>query len=323
MILRANLTGARLIGVERARLTGMHLKDFFAGEFLLAFDVFFKKTFVSGKIETCEVELPGEGEDAALYSARGRLSAGESECRLAMIDVTERRRAEEAHRYDLLAVHTRDIILFLDREDRRILEANAATAAAYGYMREELFDMTVHDLVADNTIRADPRPDRRGRRSGPALRNHSPAERRQRIPRGGEHGRPSTAAACSISAIRDITKRKAAESALEERTRELEKTIQELESFSYSVSHDLRAPLRAIYGYARMILKKQQEQFRLRIPGNKFNVIRSNIRMMGDLSTISSNSPTWAGNPYQVPTGSGGAHPGCLEELQRSIRTGG
>ena len=86
----------------------------------------------------------------------------------------------------------------------------------------------------------------------------------------------------AIESIRDITERKQAEEELKKRTAQLEELNKELESFSYSVSHDLRAPLRAIDGYARMILKKQADKFD-EDTLSKFNVIRSSTQMMGQL----------------------------------------
>ena len=69
---------------------------------------------------------------------------------------------------------------------------------------------------------------------------------------------------------------------VEERTAQLEASIKELEAFSYSVSHDLRAPLRAIDGYARMIMKKQADQFDEETR-RQFTLIREGARDMGKL----------------------------------------
>jgi signal transduction histidine kinase len=80
----------------------------------------------------------------------------------------------------------------------------------------------------------------------------------------------------------DITESKHAELEMREGKRQLEYAVKELESFSYSVAHDLRAPLRAIDGYARLILKKQGDKFDADTL-DKFNVIRSNTHLMGQL----------------------------------------
>jgi two-component system cell cycle sensor histidine kinase/response regulator CckA len=66
-----------------------------------------------------------------------------------------RRESEEAQRrYALLADAARDIILFIRVSDGRILEANAAALAAYGYSAEELRALTIRDLRAPDHVDA-------------------------------------------------------------------------------------------------------------------------------------------------------------------------
>jgi PAS domain S-box-containing protein len=55
------------------------------------------------------------------------------------------------------------------------------------------------------------------------------------------------------AAATDITERKQSEELLQQHNAALESANRELDSFSYSVSHDLRAPLRAVGGYARIL----------------------------------------------------------------------
>jgi PAS domain S-box-containing protein len=47
---------------------------------------------------------------------------------------------------------------------------------------------------------------------------------------------------------------------VQQRTARLQETIGELEAFSYSISHDMRAPLRAMQGYARALLEDYSER---------------------------------------------------------------
>jgi signal transduction histidine kinase/HAMP domain-containing protein len=80
----------------------------------------------------------------------------------------------------------------------------------------------------------------------------------------------------------DITERRAAEMELKERTVQLEAANKELEGFSYSVSHDLRAPLRAIDGFSLRLVRDFGDK--LEEDGvRKLHAISRNARHMGQL----------------------------------------
>ena len=71
---------------------------------------------------------------------------------VALHDVTEQERARSAlAKYELLSRYARDIVLFVRYRDGRIVEANEAAVRAYGYERDELLSLTIHDLRAPET----------------------------------------------------------------------------------------------------------------------------------------------------------------------------
>ena len=92
------------------------------------------------------VELPA---DVMVFAAGGGWKQWTN---LIVRDTSDRKQAEEAlRRYQLLSAHSRDIILYMQRDNGRILEANAAAVEAYGYRREELLKLSILDLRAPDT----------------------------------------------------------------------------------------------------------------------------------------------------------------------------
>jgi two-component system sensor histidine kinase/response regulator len=67
-----------------------------------------------------------------------------------------------------------------------------------------------------------------------------------------------------------------------ERTAELEAAIQEMEAFSYSISHDLRAPLRAVNGFSKILLEEHGPQLPQEAQGY-LRLVGDNTHYMGQL----------------------------------------
>jgi light-regulated signal transduction histidine kinase (bacteriophytochrome) len=79
-----------------------------------------------------------------------------------------------------------------------------------------------------------------------------------------------------------ISERRKTEELIHKRSLELEAANRELEAFSYSVSHDLRAPLRAIDGFSRIIVEDYADK--LDASGQGYlNRVRNAVQRMGIL----------------------------------------
>ena len=196
-------------------------------------------------------------------------------------DLTDRIEGERAvreseARYRLIAENTADVIWILDIAAGRFTYVSPSVEQLRGYSVREVLEQPVSEaltpesldrvmsglpaLVAaleggDESARVNVDEVDQPRRDGTVV----PTEVTTTFLKAAD-GRVDRV----LGVSRDITERRQAEAKIRalngslearvhERTAQLESAIAELEAFSYSVSHDLRAPLRAINGYATIL----------------------------------------------------------------------
>jgi PAS domain S-box-containing protein len=221
--------------------------------------------------QTTRVRKTGEHIRVSLTLSAIRNAAGEVEgVSKISHDITDRKRADEMFR---LAVEAAPNAMVMVDGKGNIILVNAPTETMFGYRREELMGQDV-----DILLRVEDRGPHREHRSAfmhePRARRMSGRELHGRRKDGtqfpvevGLNPIHTDQGTWVLSAIVDISERKRAEEEIKslnqdlerrvaERTAELGSAISELESFAYSVSHDLRAPLRQIAGFSKILVEE-------------------------------------------------------------------
>ncbi len=206
-------------------------------------------------------------------------------------DISDRKRAEAAlreseERFRLIMTHANDAILYLDLRGT-IRWANPQAGVLAGRPMPELIGRTLKKMLTpDSWTLAEERlaAVRRGEAVSPLVDFEilRPNGSVIQVEAGITSVQDKEATVGRLLVLRDSSERKRAEEAVKKTNRQLEAANKELEAFSYSVSHDLRAPLRSIDGFSRILIEEHAQSL-APDAARYLGIVRRNSQRMGRL----------------------------------------
>lgn len=187
-------------------------------------------------------------------------SEGETFIVASVVDITERRRAEERLR---LVVEAAPSGMIMVDESGKIALVNSQVERLFGYTREQLIGQSIDLLVPASARAKHPEhrssffADPRARAMGAGRDLYGQRQDGTQIPvEIGLNPLITEGERFVLASIVDITQRKRAEALLQEKLLELERSNEDLQQFAYVCSHDLQEPLRVISNYTQLLAKR-------------------------------------------------------------------
>lgn len=152
-ITQTNLTGAHLLGTERAHLKGKRLSAFVAEAALPAFNHFLGQAFTTDIATGCQLELREgcqlelrEGCQASIVQIDASLSDDGLECRTVLTDISQRLQAETSMRQFAHIISSSTDMLALVDKSYSYQSANVAYLKTYQVTQHHLTGKTVAEL---------------------------------------------------------------------------------------------------------------------------------------------------------------------------------
>jgi PAS domain S-box-containing protein len=150
-IIEINLSGANMLGIERQLIKNRIFSFFVSDDTKSIFNLFLKKVFDNKANETCEVNLSTNSDLQKCVRLICTASESGKQCLVNMVDITERKRAEDAlhvseEKYSKAFLSSPFSLTLTRVKDGKFIEVNDTFTSIFGFLREEAIASSVIEL---------------------------------------------------------------------------------------------------------------------------------------------------------------------------------